>query len=223
MKLTNAKYDLLVDMCETQVDVLVLENATVMSEIVEDLYKQTLGREGSFILSEDNKEIKIEKNLSLVINPFAIDFNDKKIINKLFEELSFIGNEFVSEKMKINSEIGQMFEKIIDNTHYDNIVYNVDFDWNSLFKLYGVKLDCECDTLLEKIISYIKILSRLCSIRIFCFVNIKNFLEEKEIKQLYEMAFYYKIQLLLIESNEDQHNTEENVYIIDKDRCLIIK
>lgn len=223
MKLTNAKFDLIIDMRENKVDVLVIENATIMSEIVEELYKQSSGEEGNFILSENNKDLKFEKNFALIINPFAVDFNDKKIINKLFSELSAIGNEFVVEKMQINSEIGQLLEKIISDAQYNNISYNLDFDWNNLFKLYGVKIEYECDTLLEKMIGYIKIVSGLCSIKAMCLVNIKSFLNNEEIKQLYEMAFYYKIQLLLIESCERNNIPDENIYIIDKDRCLIIK
>ncbi len=223
MKLTNAKYDLMIDMRENKVDMLVLENAAIMSEIVEDLYKQTLGGEGSFILSVEGKELKFEKHFALIINPFAVNFNDKKIINKLFSELAFVGNEFVVEKTQINSKMIQLLENIIDNVQYDNLSYNLDFDWNNLFKLYDVKINNEFDALLEKMIEYIKVLSELCSVKVVCMVNIKSFLQDDEIERLYEMAFYYKIQLLLIESSEKKSILGENIYIIDNDGCLIIK
>ena len=223
MKLINAKYDLMIDMRENKVDMLVLENAAIMSEIVEDLYKQTLGGEGSFILSVEGKELKFEKHFALIINPFAVNFNDKKIINKLFSELAFVGNEFVVEKTQINSKMIQLLENIIDNVQYDNLSYNLDFDWNNLFKLYDVKINNEFDALLEKMIEYIKVLSELCSVKVVCMVNIKSFLQDDEIERLYEMAFYYKIQLLLIESSEKKSILGENIYIIDNDGCLIIK
>ena len=41
--------------------------------------------------------------------------------------------------------------------------------------------------------------------------------------ELYKVAFYNKINLFLIEMAEGEVIGEEKVYIIDNDRCLIVK
>lgn len=223
MRLTNAKYNLQIEMQENRIDVLIIENPMVMAEMVGGLQEQCNGMEGDFVLSENNEIIRLDKNFAMVVNPFSLEFNDRKILNKLYSELSVSGNEYFLEKEKINTEIIKLLEKVISNQQYDSINFKLEMDWNELFKMYSVKLEENSDSLLEKIIEYIKILSGLCSIRVLCLVNIKNYLDETEINQLYEMAFYNKIQLLLIEANEKKNCDNENSYIIDNDRCLIIK
>ena len=53
-------------------------------------------------------------------------------------------------------------------------------------------------------------------------VNIKQYLTENEISELYKLAMYSKIQLVLIEFNMYGKKSEyENIYIIDKDSCII--
>ena len=56
-----------------------------------------------------------------------------------------------------------------------------------------------------------------------CLVNIKAYLNKQELMELYKVAFYNKINLLLIEMAEGEVTGEERVYIIDNDRCLIVK
>lgn len=56
-----------------------------------------------------------------------------------------------------------------------------------------------------------------------CLVNIKAYLNKQELMELYKVAFYNKINLLLIEMAEGEMIGEEKVYIIDSDRCLIVK
>ena len=77
--------------------------------------------------------------------------------------------------------------------------------------------------ILEKLLSYMKILSGLLEIRILCIVNLKTYLSEEQLKEVYQMAFYCKLQLLLIENREQSNLEGEKTYIIDRDRCLIIK
>ena len=208
MKLVNGKYSLIINMQENMADMLVLENEAVMAEFVEQLYFQSFGQEGDFVLSDNDELLEIYKTLEIIINPF---------------ELSGIGNELLMEKNSLNSQICHLLETLISRASYNDISYQKDYEWVDLFKFYGIKIEPYCDTLLQKIIEYIKLTSQLQLNKILCFVNLKQYLNKSEIQNLYQMAFYSKIQLLLIESYEKEKLDNENVYIIDKDRCLIIK
>lgn len=223
MKLVNVKYNIEIILEENKVDVLVVESPQIMTEIVSGIQLQCNGEEGDFVLSNGDKILKMDKCMSVVINPFSINLNEKKIVSKLYSELKVIGNEYFVEKEEVNSKVVQLLDRIVSDTMYNNVVFDLNLDWDGLFKLYTVKIENSAESLLENIIEYTKILSRLCEIKIVCLVNIKSYLDEEEIKQLYEMAFYNKIQLLIIESNEKTRIDNENIYIIDKDKCLIVK
>lgn len=223
MKLVYTKYQLKLELKENIVNIVIVENSSIYTELIWDLYKQCNGEGGGFILSEENKELKIPTNIELCIDPFSIDFNNRKILNKLYQELEEIGKNYTYEKSMINSKIVTYLDKIIFQSKYNNLVSNLDIDWISLFKIYDVKLDKTYMSILEKLIEYIKILINICNISILCLVNIKSYLTDLEIQQLYEMVFYYKIKLILIESSERRYNEYEKVLIIDQDMCLIYK
>ena len=85
----------------------------------------------------------------------------------------------------------------------------------------GLRLDVQTDTMLECIVEYLKIVHELLGQTVFVFLNLKLFLTKEELKRLYQECFYRKIQLILIEAVYQEKSEEENVCVIDKDRCII--
>lgn len=223
MKLTYAKYNLEIEMKENQVNVLIIENPIYMAEIIEGLQKQCDGEEGEMVLSRENKIIKFDKYADVILNPFSLHFNDRKIVNKLYTQLQEIATDNWEEKEKLNSEFIRLLDQVISSCPYTNITYNLSCEWNDLFKLYDVGITALSDRLLDRLIEYIKILSHLTEIELLYLVNLKSYLTSEELKELYQMAYYNKIYLLLIEPFEREELEGEKQYIIDKDMCLIIK
>lgn len=82
-------------------------------------------------------------------------------------------------------------------------------------------MDSDAGTFLERVVQYLRILSDLCRIRVVFFLNLKAFLKEKELRELYKEAAYCKIQLVLIESVMRDKMKEEDICIIDRDMCII--
>ena len=68
---------------------------------------------------------------------------------------------------------------------------------------------------------YIKISSELVAIKVFFFVNLRSYLTQDELNELYKMVDYYKVSLILLESIERNERSREKRYIIDKDLCFI--
>lgn len=52
-----------------------------------ELAGQVEGKEGRFVLSDNEKEVDISKNVELIFNIFALDINERKLISKLYMEL----------------------------------------------------------------------------------------------------------------------------------------
>ena len=72
-----------------------------------------------------------------------------------------------------------------------------------------------------KIINYIKILSSLTKFNTIVFLNLKAFLDDWELKEVYKIAFYNKIHIVLIESYLYDKLDSENTTVFDKDLCVI--
>lgn len=223
MKLVNARWMFELEMSEDFPTVLVLENSDAMSEIVEDLYNLCSGEDGESILSEKSKELSVEKTAEIIINPFSIDFNSKKIQNKLYGELLSVCDDYIEEKAKLQTMAIKYLDRIIQDVPYEMITSDIDMDLIRLFKMFEVRLEPQCNSILERVIEYIKVMSRLMKKTLLILVNVCSYLNDVEIHQLVEICIYHKMNLLFIESLERPFLIPTKKYIIDKDKCVIIK
>ncbi len=220
MKLVNIEYGIDINLAENNVYELVVENRSVFSDIVSMLINQANGLEGNFVLSE-TKSIKIEKSIDVLINYYSLSVNNKKIINRLFLNLDKIAEEYIEDKSLINSKLVNLLDQFTTSLGCPEVIYNIDFNWNDVFKVFDIKFDENYDNLLDKLISYTKIISKFTDIKIIFFVNLKSYLDLDDLHNLYEMMMYYKIIPFMIEPVESIEKGKEIRYIIDKDRCFI--
>lgn len=222
MKLVNSKMGLEITFKENQVNVVVIERPEDMTYFIAELKKQCENMAGECMLYEEDP-LNISKYVQILIDYFSLDINDKKVISKIYNELKNNAQNYIIEKNEINSKIIQLLDQLIRNSLYDNLSFELDFDWNNIFKIYNLRISNNFNSLIEKLIEYIKILSSLKICSILCCVNLKSYLSIEELRYLYEMASYYKISLLLIESHEYEKLSSESVLVFDKDRCVIVK
>lgn len=222
MKLVNSKYNLSMEWEENKSTTLIVENKDNMLNIINNLINQLSGQEGDFVLSDEVK-VKWEKQVDFVLEPFTINFNNKKILSKLYEQMFDVSKDEIEDYNSINNVIINAIDKVTQRVEYNNIVYNLDFDWKNIYKLYDVKIGEDYDNLSEKIEEYIKIIADVLHIKLVIFLNLKEYLSKIELENIQQICFYKKINLLLLESEEREKIENEKTFIIDKDRCLIVK
>lgn len=221
MKLVNTLYDLEFDLIENQILVLSIENHLAYSNILGTLWKQYKGEVGDFILSDGSKELKLSQKIECIYNIFNINTNDRKIITKLYQELTFQNDNLLQEESALfKQELISYFDKVISTVPY-NLKYNFDTDLSSLMKSISVEIDDDADSLLEKMIQYIKLMNQICGVEIFVIPNLKAYFSTEEIIQLYEFAIYNKIYFIVIEATQTPHIEGEKGWIIDEDLCII--
>lgn len=205
MKLVNTLYGLEFDLIENQILVLSIENHLAYSNILETLWKQYKGESGDFILSDESKELKLSQKMECIYNIFCITTNDKKIITKLYQELTFQNDTLLQEEsILFKQELITYFDKVISTVPY-NLKYNFDTELSSLMKSVSVEIDDDSDSLLEKVMQYIKLMNQICGIEIFVIPNLKSYFSTEDIIQLYEVAIYNKIYLIVIEPIQTPH------------------
>lgn len=208
---------------ENKVNILVVEHQKVFSELVHELLEQTNDVEGRFILSCDLKQLNFHKEVEMVIDLFTLELNQKKTITKLYSQLktSAIGSEYYLDTTCLLGEITQFLEKILQTTQYP-LVYSDEIDIASIFKLADVKFETLYNSLVEKLLDYLVIVQEFCDISCFIFVNLKCYLLDEEIAQLYKFISYKKLNILLLENTmREKRFEEEKIYIIDGDLCEI--
>lgn len=221
MKFIYGEREIVLDFHENEVQVVTIENREYFSAFLQSLYNQSQGIDGKIILSEGEKTLPLSKAVEIVWNPFSIDINNKKILGKLFQELKNISMEDqYTEICELNSKIVQYLDELNLKTPYP-IRFHLELDVLDIYKVYGVQLDTSGIGMFEGILQYVKILKSLCGVQLLVFVNVKNYLSEIQVKELYKTAFYYKMNLLLVEAHQGNSLECEKNQLIDEDMCFI--
>jgi CRISPR type II-A-associated protein Csn2 len=223
VKLVNTKYNIGISFEENTVNVVYIENTDCFTSLIANLYMQCDGKIGTWILSEADKEFAISKEVELVINPLAVNCNDKRILKALYQSMeNTIRENCFDVYSDINARILNFLDEIIGTEPYP-IEISLEVAPADLLKLYDVRFCMEHSSLCEQLISYIKIWHQVGHVDIFAFVNLKSYLSDEQYASFCEVAFYEKINLLLFESryNDRGKLDFEVVQIVDKDLCII--
>ena len=140
-KIAHLKYNFFITLEENRVNELVIENPSVMSELVQELSVQCEGENGNFVLSEVDKILSIEKTMLFVKDPFSIDVNQRKILSKLYSELGeYVNAVYSQEKDSFIREYIQYMNYICGKSDLF-LDYDAEPDIQDVFKLAKIKID----------------------------------------------------------------------------------
>jgi len=220
MLLSHYEFDSPLKFDEGSIPILIIENPSYMTKFIGELLSQSNKGEGGFELFENDVSVSISDKVEIIINPFSANVNEREILNKLYavmkkdaldEELFLDTNTFLSD-IETNVKKIMARQSIPLDSDTPDII--------GLFKLLGVCFVVP-DSLLEKICDYIDICSEYLKTKLFIFVNLKSFLNESEIIQLYNHLNYHKTHILMIESSQSNTLENESIRVIDEALCEI--
>lgn len=222
MKLVHELLSRTIEFRENINNVLVIEEPTFFTKIVEDFNKQEEGKEGGVVLSENDSIIDLSKNLILITDLFNISINDKKILTKLYKIVKEEAYESANydKTMELQNQIISYIEKLTTSLDY-HVEYDLDIDFTNVFKILNLKLVEDETLLIDKLINYIKIINDLYLAKCVVIINLKAYLTKEELKNFYNEINYRKFNVLLIENKDYDRIETEKVYIVDKDLCEI--
>lgn len=222
MRLINPNFEHVFEIKEGNHFLVVIENPEIMRTYISDLIKQANGEDGPFVLSENNSELDISKNMDILSNVLVFETVDKSVTSKVNSLLKcFMAGENMFErtailKTQIENYAIQLSEEFPYSLSYDEL------DISNLIKLMGIKPAVSYDSITEKISERMKLLHDICNISIFIIVNAFSFLTTKEINELIEDSNLEKHHLIFIDSlNPSVENSPLTKIIIDSDGCEI--
>ena len=200
----------------------IIESPESFSGYVLELSTQIDGNEGQFVLSEKNKELDLAKKAELIFDPLTVDINERKILNKLYMELSDLSKE---EEMYIKTvellrhlqeymlELEQCTEYILE--------FDQETDMSALLKAANIRYETRDMDFMERLVQYMKVLAAMVGIKIFIFVNLRSYLTDHQMQGIIKEMKYQNIKGLFIESQQRGCMEGVKQYIIDVDRCEI--
>lgn len=200
----------------------IIEAPEFFTNVVQGMYNQKNGLEGEFTLSLQDKILSIPKKMEIILNPLTIDINDKRILNKLYEQLSEMANSEVFY-MKTQDILKEIYEYIFQLEQEYRYVLNIEegIDLNTLFKAAGVRYEVYREDFLETLCRYMKIISDLLGIKLIVCINLRSYLTDEQMTMLVEDIKYEEFGVLFIENQERTCLSGMNRYIMDRDLCEI--
>ena len=198
MKITVSYLENDIEINNEYINVLEIENKKVFFRLINDLNQICNGNVVEEIkVFADNKEINITNKINVICDYFNIDFS--KYLLSI--------NKFIVENLKDNSDktLLLLYKKLIEK--YNSIISTVDLPVNvnnditfeSLTKLLKIKVNYK-SSILENIFMMIEIEKSLKLSRFIVFVNLKQYLDENELKELYKYSIYNNVNIILIDS-----------------------
>jgi CRISPR-associated protein, csn2 family len=209
---------------ENKINILVLENKNFFINKINELINQINGDYGDYILFDlNNEELSISKNCDILTDLFCLDFDSKKIKSAIFNELKNISNSevFYIKIRELEKNIRDLILEIMYESDFE-LELEENFDAAKFLKIYDISISKNYNTLIEKFITYIDVLTDVLKIKVIFCVNLLNLFDEIDRIETYKYLLLKKKKVVFIENYYESYNLEyEEKYIIDKDMCEI--
>ena len=200
----------------------IIESPEIMAMYIQELYQQCNGNEGRFVLSQGDREMELSKKAELIMNPFAVELNGRKVLNKLYAELDKISKmeTMYMQTLKIAQDIKEYILALEYEADY-SLDFDEELDVPGLLKMAGVRYEVAEGNFLERVIQYIKIAVTVLQERMIIFINLRSYLSDVQMQEVIQEIQYQEIQAIFIENQERNCLGGGKRYIIDTDRCEI--
>lgn len=221
MKIVHEYLNEAIDFESNSVYSLIIENSELFYKLTNDLFLECNGEDGDFVLSNNFKLDKFEKQAIFIYDYFNLSCSgvkvDKLIKSAVLQKLNELDNfELMG---RINQAIIEINEKVIDLVDLD-LSFDDEFDYEKLIKISNFKIK-EDSILIERLYSYIDIFVKLKNIKLVIFINLFNYFSEKQVKELLKQLGYNELNVLLVNSYDKYQIENAKRIIIDEDLCEI--
>ena len=198
MKITVSYLENNIEINNENINVLEIENKKIFFRLINDLNQICNGN----VIEEiktfiDDKEVSIINKVNVISDYFNIDFSRYMLsINKLINE-NLKGSSDKS-LLLLYKKLIQKYNSIISTVDLPIIVNN-DATIESLTKLLKLKINYK-NSIIENLFSIIELERSLKSSKFIVLVNLKQYLDDNELKELYKYSIYNNVNIILIDS-----------------------
>ena len=201
------------------VNIIEIKDVNCFSNIIGIINNSMNGIETNevFLLGDNDKELKLNKECYLLLDVFNIDYNSKKILTRIYEYIETnIKNNQDYEIESLALKIRNYLIQEINELPFE-FTMKSELDITEILKLFSLKIDNDnYQTLLEKVEILIDILSTLEIAKVLIIPNLKLYLNDNELVELYKYSLYNNIKLVLIERHNYKQLKYEKITTIDE-------
>ncbi len=204
---------------EGVIHTLVIENQCLLHQIIMDLKLQINKQSGETVLSKNNEVLDISKNIDLITDIYSLSINNKSVLNKMIDELSkkAIDEENFESTMQLITAINRFILEL--TWDLDCEIGYPDLSAKQLISALKLSIVEEDVDLAEGILRYLEISRNYLGDKLFVFINLRSFIEDNEMKKLFETIILRQFHVLFLEGNSYRVLSGERRLTVDVDLC----
>lgn len=202
---------------------LEIENPNMLAKFIKDI--RDGNNDDTEIAFEHRGKLLDKKDIELIIDFHALSLFNKNLVSKIFNKIE---NDFKTDYYKFikfnefANEFKENFIALLDDLDIETTVTD-DYELKNALNFIEFKPENFDDSLVDKIMQYINIITETNIYKLLCFVNLKAYLDTKSIESIFKYSLYKKLPIILIEYHHDNIVIENEIkLLIDKDLCDIL-
>lgn len=203
---------------EKSVNILQIDSSKCFSNVIDILNQKINGIENNsmFLLDENDEEINMAKEMYVLFDLFNIEYNSKKILNKIYDIIA--ENIDNAQELKLDDFSIGLRNYIIQeiNELPFEFVMKREISVQEILKLYDLRIDdINYSSVLERVELIVDIIATLKLARVLVIPNLKCYLSNEELVELYKYSLYNNINLLIVQTEDNEALQYEKVLKID--------
>ena len=220
MKLSHVKLDITLNFDESnRILSWIIQDPQTYYAFIQELLKQIQGETGQFVLSNNDKNIKIDSDVQPIVGPFDISLNSKKITAMISKNLL---------KLAVNGEYSEQFKKLSETfkSYLDEVILNSDLpveidelQEENIFKVASIKSK-ESTSFYENLINYISLILKLARPKLLILIDITRYIGKEQMNEFLNFLMYEDVNVLFIDLlTHDGSCSYTKTYFLDSDNC----
>lgn len=219
MKLAHIALENQIDFKDDKIVFWNIEDTQIYYEFVKELKNQIDGEDGNFVLSNNLKSLKLDSNAEIIVGPFDMAFDSKKIANLISKRIvkTAVEDEYFIKFQTIEKSIMEYLRNLIIDADLPVEVGPIEIE--NLIKASSFKTS-ESNSFYDNLVNYVSLLLNLSKPKLLILVGIKRYIKPKSFTQFLHFLQYEDVNVLFIDCclNKFSDNSART-YFLDKDHC----
>lgn len=179
MRLSSSRFSRSIEINESFVSSIVIENGAVFRGLVEDIVNEIECGDEELILSKDGEMIPFAKSVELIKEFVPFTLNKKRLqglLMKRVEKYALTGENFDTTQ-NLLAEIRRFLSSLL--LEIPHSVATAGLSVSSLLKAADMTFEEEDASLIDLIIDYFRLIREFLGERIFILVNLRSYLTDE--------------------------------------------
>ena len=203
------------------VTTLVIENQSLMLNVLKDIYAQCQGEPGTAVLSCHDKTVDINNGLDLLTDFVTFNGNRKSLLTKILHVLEKTANDevYFQRTQKLLAEL-ECYLNDLSLEQDVELAYDK-LSLNNLLKSVGMRVIIDYNKLIERLFAYMDLVRRFEGEKLFLLVNLRSFVSLADMELFIQTVVAHDLRVLLVDNQAYPLLPLEKRRIIDSDLCEI--